>query len=545
MKFRIKHRTVSRTVQLDGDESELTLSHLLAAVSNTFSDILTGSFYLSLNKKDCLGDDDQTLKSLGLVSGDLVHLVSTDPDNVQEIQQPASGQQSNRPLGLPDLATSSSSTSEQPSTSIPGQQLGQTSTSKYIDEMEAEHFQSGAMNFQSEAVNPLDQAVVTQCLSEPRLCCESTPGRLPALLTELYSDAQCRFYEEALCLVLHVLMLEAGYQPSIPNSVSSSTDTQTDTDGMGCGPERSQGSDLGQGSDFSPTPSWRRQAPAFYCLEYTHPSSGPTVYTVTAVPMGASLVVHGLVKIDENVDKCKCQIKTKDFVQELAPEAGACYQNLPQVSRIFKDAICLPLQQKYREAMNLVPLHGIQALSNELKLKILGHLDVLSLLTMSQVCKEFHGLSNDRFIWRRLFLYHFGNRAQNVLNQNWKELYKAEYRIRKQHRKWLSQMTTLVPPFIPADPYTQRVPPLAPFSPGMIGGDYDLYLQFHGVPNPLFGRRGGRFPDLRPRFYPFGPGQNFPPGPGGGFQDGQRGGSRLQGGSRSGNSWLGGGPRWF
>lgn len=42
MKFRIKYRTVSRTVQLDGDESELTLSHLLAAVSNTFSDILTG-----------------------------------------------------------------------------------------------------------------------------------------------------------------------------------------------------------------------------------------------------------------------------------------------------------------------------------------------------------------------------------------------------------------------------------------------------------------------------------------------------------------------
>lgn len=114
---------------------------------------------------------------------------------------------------MPDLATSSSSTSEQP-----GQHLGQTSTSKLIDEMEAEHFQSGAMNFQSEAVNPLDLAVVTQCLSEPRLCCESTPGRLPALLNELYSDAQCRFYEEALCLVLHVLMLEAGYQPSIPVS---------------------------------------------------------------------------------------------------------------------------------------------------------------------------------------------------------------------------------------------------------------------------------------------------------------------------------------
>ena len=33
--------------------------------------------------------------------------------------------------------------------------------------------------------------------------------------------------------------------------------------------------------------------PVCYYLEYTHPSSGPTIYTVTAVPMGALLVVHG------------------------------------------------------------------------------------------------------------------------------------------------------------------------------------------------------------------------------------------------------------
>lgn len=86
--------------------------------------------------------------------------------------------------------------------------------------MEAENFQSEAMNFQSEVLHPMDLAVVTQCLSEPRLCCESTPGRLPALLTELYSDTQCRFYEEALCLILHVLMLEAGYQRIIAVSTS-------------------------------------------------------------------------------------------------------------------------------------------------------------------------------------------------------------------------------------------------------------------------------------------------------------------------------------
>lgn len=29
--------------------------------------------------------------------------------------------------------------------------------------------------------------------------------------------------------------------------------------------------------------------------------------------------ISGLVKIDDNVDKCKCQMKTKDYVQELTP----------------------------------------------------------------------------------------------------------------------------------------------------------------------------------------------------------------------------------
>ena len=42
-----------------------------------------------------------------------------------------------------------------------------------------------------------------------------------------------------------------------------------------------------------------------------------------------------------------------------------------------------------------------------------------------------------------------------------------------------------------------------------------------GVPNPLFGRRAGQPPEMRPRFDPFAPDQNFFPGPDGGMRDGQ------------------------
>ncbi|XP_061187469.1 F-box only protein 7-like [Saccostrea echinata] len=539
MKFRVKYKDVSRNVSVEErDESSTTLCRLEAAVSEAFSGILKRSFYLSLNKKDRLGEGNQTLTDLGLVSGDLLHVVSDDPEEVKEQKQPSNQRSTNRPLGLTDTqvqSTSSSHRNDHPSTSrqsaVQNQNpYNQPSCSTDDSQMEAE-------NFQSEAVFPLDPVVVSQCLSEPRLCSECIQGSLPPLLSELYSDLHCQSCEEALCLVLHVLMLEAGYQP-ISSTLNSNPRTQITSD-TGCNPQTRLESDV------CPTDSWRERAPAFYKLEYTHPTSGSTVYTVTAVPMGTSLIVHGQVKIEENIEKCQCQLKTKDFVQNVTPEPNTCYQNLPKLSRTFKDSISLPLLQKYREAMNLVPLHGLLALSNELKLKILGCLDVVSLLRMSEVCKEFRSLSNDKYIWRRLFLSHFGNRAHNDLNQNWKELYKAEYRNRKQQRKWWSQMTTIVPPFIPADPYSQRIPPLAPFSPGMIGGDYDLYPQFHGIPNPIFGRRGGHVPEMRPRFDPFGPGQNFPPGPGGGFYDRGSGGSRFSRGSRSGMGGFGGGPKFF
>lgn len=47
--------------------------------------------------------------------------------------------------------------------------------------------------------------------------------------------------------------------------------------------------------------------------------------------------ISGLVKIDENVDKCKCQIKTKDFVQELAP--GITSRKIQNVNVVWDTSI--------------------------------------------------------------------------------------------------------------------------------------------------------------------------------------------------------------
>ena len=80
---------------------------------------------------------------------------------------------------------------------------------------------------------------------------------------------------------INVLLQKNVNNKLVTESDTSQTERQTDS---GVGPPE---------SGVYPNSSWIQQAPAFYCLEYTHTSSGPTVYTVTAVPMGASLIVHG------------------------------------------------------------------------------------------------------------------------------------------------------------------------------------------------------------------------------------------------------------
>lgn len=138
---------------------------------------------------------------------------------ITEQQQPSVQRSTNRPLGLLDTQVQSfpHPRNDQPSTSRQSQTQNenpqnQPSCSTNDSQIEAE-------NIQSEAVYPVDPVVVRQCLSEPRLCSESTLGRVPALLSELYSDLHCQYHEEALCLVLHALMLEAGYQSITPVSM--------------------------------------------------------------------------------------------------------------------------------------------------------------------------------------------------------------------------------------------------------------------------------------------------------------------------------------
>ena len=65
------------------------------------------------------------------------------------------------------------------------------------------------------------------------------------------------------------------------------------------------------------------------------------------------------------------------------------------------------------------------------------------------------------------------------------QLYKIEYQLRKQRekerRRYLSQMTCIVPPVFRPPPDPGFPSPFPPYPPGIIGGDFDLFPQFLGM----------------------------------------------------------------
>ena len=70
---------------------------------------------------------------------------------------------------------------------------------------------------ETEIDETVNQDIVNKCLSEPILCSEAVDGSVPALLREMMSSMKPENGTEALCVVLHVLMLETGFIAKVSN----------------------------------------------------------------------------------------------------------------------------------------------------------------------------------------------------------------------------------------------------------------------------------------------------------------------------------------
>lgn len=51
--------------------------------------------------------------------------------------------------------------------------------------------------------------------SEPMLCSEATDGQVPHSLQTLYHSAECTSANDALIVLIHLIMMETGYIPQV------------------------------------------------------------------------------------------------------------------------------------------------------------------------------------------------------------------------------------------------------------------------------------------------------------------------------------------
>ena len=154
---------------------------------------------LSLNGKDPLGDPSDSLATHGIVSGDSLFVLLSSPS-----QKPIPDVSDHKESEISEMAPKKSEKKKeekhtdfhpQPSTS------GASSS----------HQGAGVLDVEEEDGDEEMEVV----LDEPMLCSESSEIAVPQLLHVLYRDADVKNAHDAACVVIHILMMERGFQPLV------------------------------------------------------------------------------------------------------------------------------------------------------------------------------------------------------------------------------------------------------------------------------------------------------------------------------------------
>ncbi|KAL4226560.1 F-box only protein 7 [Mactra antiquata] len=554
MKLRLRLGKIGRIIEIDDEiADDFTVRDLHCRVVDEFGDVIAGEFFLSLNNKDKLEETQKLTSECDIVPGDLVFIVpignwngntpTTSNDKKSAVSNVVTGsgasslQSTNKSYSVCGNLTAKPSSQNNTTLVQTGNvhndntgvnkgekchhsvhetisTFSATETDRQGDVMD-----DNSIDMDVNEESEVDITVVRQCLSEPTLCREASDGQLPALLKELYENTQPSNGTESLSIVLHVLMLETGFNVYPETEIES----------------------------ISKLPDNFR-CPGCLKFTYTYPGCNGTQCTVTIVPVGNLVMIHGKVTGAECQTR-KCSLKPDDFVKNVTEDCTQCYHQLAKLSCVYKDAMCIPLVHDIRQVSGLPDLIGLLALTQEIKLKILSYLDLRSLLRMSSICQEFHDICDDHYVWRRLYLKEFGNRSDMSLSQDWKKLYKHEYKVRKERKKAMNRMRMVTPPYWGSHilPYnggaSNWIPP--PMPGGIIGGDYDLFTNFPGQ-SGIPGRMGQQPQVLpRPRYDLIGPAPDVDPGPDSNLIP-RPGFSGRSGGGRGNPFGFGGmGPRFF
>ncbi|KAF7240563.1 F-box only protein 7 [Varanus komodoensis] len=507
MKLRIRMQKQTAPLELPGAEPTLgdLRAHLSQILLPTWGYSSDTKFAITLNNKDSLSGDQETLASFGIVSGDLICLILEHADETH------SAPSSSLPLLQNNHEPSSSALCNSQSTNLVNEgHNGHSGDHKVQDAIQMNDNTAGSSQaFASETVpDDLDlQEATGSYPSEPMLCCEATDGQVPHSLQTLYHSAECTSANDALIVLIHLIMMETGYVP--------------------------------QGTEAKATlmpEKWRNRG--VYKLQYSHPLCENGFAALTCVPLGDLIVVNAMLKIVGDIKSVKrLQLLPSSFIcfQDSANVVGV-YKDLQKLSRLFKDRLVYPLlaaarqDQCYRSvmdntapsnhhsivsALNLPDVFGLVVLPLELKLRIFRLLDVRSLISLSAVCHDLYTASNDQLLWRFIYLRDFRDPVARSRDTDWKELYKKKLKQKKDALRWRHMMFLPPPPLpIPFHPnplYPNPFPPNPFYPPAIIGGEFDERPAPSYIGDPIHSLFPGpadlpsQYPPLGPHFDPFVP----------------------------------------
>ncbi|XP_074082884.1 F-box only protein 7 [Macrotis lagotis] len=469
MKLRVRVRKRTAPLELPGAEPTLgkLRAHLRQALLPAWGYSSDIQFAVTLNNKDALTEDEKTLASYGIVSGDLICLILEDTnaesprasfsDSAHSSFQSQSDWQGEEPDDLRPTQAAHPVTDSMPGSSLA---FGSELIREDVD------MEEGAGLYPTE----------------PMLCSEAVDGQVPHSLETLYHSAECSSANDALIVLVHLLMLESGFIPLGTEAKAMSM------------PEK-----------------WR--SGGVYKLQYTHPLCEDGTAALTCVPLGSLIVINATLKINNEIKSVKrLQLLPESFIcpHEQAKENVATkYKDLQKLSRLFKDQLVYPLLAFARQALNLPDVFGLIVLPLELKLRIFRLLDVRSVLSLSAVCRDLFIASNDQLLWRYMYLRDFRDCAVRPRDTDWKELYRKQ-KQRRDALRWRHPM--FLPPLPhPLPFYPNPFPPNPMYPPGIIGGEFDERPVPPYVGDPINslipgpGETPGQFSPFRPHFDPMGP----------------------------------------
>ncbi|XP_046642029.1 F-box only protein 7-like [Daphnia pulicaria] len=446
MKLRLKGEAFTKQVITEFDTNCVTVSELKIRVQEILQlndEESVGSIQLSMNGKQALlAEDTELLSHLGFVSGDAIYILGT------------SGTRAAKSL---KLHHDSSLENEQTNPDKP-------TVLNSLHQQEEASFNATVTMTQNKGDNTEDLDDKCGAIEKHHVPLSDTPDQLiPESFTALIaSNSPNLLFEsnlEKLACLLHILMIETGFEPQTSESCSDPFCTLPD--------------------------SWKVTNET---LRLNYKTRSQSSSTIVLSSMGPLVIVLGIGSAGKNMS---LKLKPKDFV----PPVGG--KQLKQLSIDFKNEIAFPLYvHTEREANGECPAH-LSNMPPEILSNILQRLDFKSICRMAITSRLFQQLASEPRLWKRLVMKYLGVKfsthpAPNTLN--WKQFYKDEYLLEKKQQE-VSRAIRAYPtmPRLPQSFFpSPRVYPdgLGGHDfPGIVGGYSDLYPDLRG-----FGPPGRRLP---------------------------------------------------